>query len=79
MSKQTHNHKSRRFRRFFRSNKAVSALEYAVLVGVIAGAIGIAIATFGGQITKAMSNIGKQVKNTSVQTIQQAPSVPQPF
>ena len=29
-------HKSRRFRRFLKANEAVSALEYAILVGVIA-------------------------------------------
>ena len=41
-------HTSRRFRRFARANEAVSALEYAILVGVIAVAIGVALTTFSG-------------------------------
>ena len=33
MSNRVSKHKSRRFRRFVRANEAVSALEYAILVG----------------------------------------------
>ena len=51
MSNRVSKHKSRRFRRFFRANEAVSALEYAILVGVVAVAIGAALVTFGGKIT----------------------------
>ena len=42
MSKLISKHKSRRFRRFLKANEAVSALEYAILVGVIAVAVGAA-------------------------------------
>ena len=42
-------HTSRRFGRFARANEAVSALEYAILVGVIAVAIGVALTTFSGK------------------------------
>ena len=42
-------HQSRRFRRFLRANEAVSALEYAILVGVVAVAIGAALVTFSGK------------------------------
>ena len=54
-------HMSRRFRRFLRANKAVSALEYAILVGVIAVAISAAIATFGGKITSTIANLGRGI------------------
>ena len=54
-------HVSRRFRRFARANEAVSALEYAILVGVIAVAVGAAIVTFGGQITASLTAIGTDV------------------
>ena len=54
-------HVSRRFRRFVKANQAVSALEYAILVGVIAVAIAAALATFGGSLTTALGNIGGQI------------------
>ena len=58
-------HKSRRFRRFARDTKAVSALEYAILVGVIAVAIGAALFAFGGQIQTALTTIGTNVNTTA--------------
>ena len=42
-------HISRRLRRFVRANEAVSALEYAILVGVIAVAIAAALQAFSGR------------------------------
>ena len=51
-------HISRRFHRFLRANEAVSALEYAILVGVIAVAIGAALLTFSASITTALGKIG---------------------
>ena len=54
-------HRSRRLRRFARANEAVSALEYAILVGVIAIAIGAALTVFGGQITDTLEKVGKNV------------------
>lgn len=65
MSKQSSKHKSRRLRRFLKANEAVSALEYAILVGVIAAAVGGAILTFGGSITTAIGNLGTDIKNTT--------------
>ena len=65
MKKHTLMHKSRRFRRFLRANKAVSALEYAILVGVIAVAVGAAIFTFGGEIGTAIGNIGSDIGSTT--------------
>ena len=61
MSKQVSKHKSRRFRRFARANEAVSALEYAILVGVIAVAVGAALVAFGGNVKTAISTIGGKV------------------
>ena len=61
MMKTAIKHKSRRFRRFARANEAVSALEYAILVGVIAVAVGAAIVAFSGQISASLTAIGADV------------------
>ena len=47
--------------RFVRETKAVSALEYAILVGVIAVAVGAALATFGTNITATVEKVGKNI------------------
>ena len=54
-------HKSRRFRRFLRANKAVSALEYAILIGVISVGLAAALVTFSGDLTTAIEGIGDKV------------------
>lgn len=74
MSKQAPKHKSRRLRRFVRANEAVSALEYAILVGVIAVAIGAAITIFGADLKSTITEIGDKVDAVSTGTIQTAPS-----
>jgi Flp pilus assembly pilin Flp len=61
-------HQSRRFRRFLRTNEAVSALEYAMLVGVIAVAISAALVTFSDTITTALTTIGTEVKGMKIGT-----------
>ena len=61
MMKTAIKHKSRRFRRFLKANEAVSALEYAILVGVIAVAVGAALATFSGEISDALEEIGGEI------------------
>ena len=76
MSKQPHKHKSRRFRRFLWANDAVSALEYALVVGIIAVAVGVGIAFLGGKVEKAIKRVGTQVGNVTTPTI---PSAPSPF
>ena len=58
-------HVSRRFRRFVKANEAVSALEYSILVGVIAIGVGAAIATFSDTISAAISGIGTGVTTTT--------------
>ena len=50
-----------RFVRFLRESKGVSALEYAILIGVVAVAIGGALTIFSGQITAALSNAGAKI------------------
>ena len=59
-------HISRRLRRFARDNEAVSALEYALLVGVIAVALSAALVTFSGQIEKALKTIGDSVGGQTI-------------
>ena len=59
-------HISRRFRRFARANEAVSALEYAILVGVIAVGMAAALAAFETQIDAALTAIGGTVASTTV-------------
>ena len=59
----TKKHISRRLRRFARATEAVSALEYAILVGVVAVAIAAAMVTFSDDITTAVAAIGDNVDN----------------
>ncbi len=51
--------------RWLRDSRAVSALEYAILVGVISVAIALAVGTFGGNLTTAISNIGTDINATT--------------
>ena len=51
--------------RFVRANKAVSALEYAILVGVIVAGVGAALITFSDNIETALTNIGSGVDKTA--------------
>lgn len=57
-------HYAKSLGRFLRNNKAVSAMEYAILVGAIAVAIGIALTTFGTNITTAIEKIGDNLTST---------------
>ena len=54
-------HVSRRFRRFLWANEAVSALEYAILVGVVAVGIGATVATFWDSVEDGIEQIGGEV------------------
>lgn len=60
---------TRKFAHYLRHTRAVSALEYAILVGVIAVAIATALATFGGSIQTGMGVIGDKVKAPETTTI----------
>ena len=59
---------TRKFAHYLRHNRAVSALEYAILVGAIAVAMAGALATFSTQLTTALSNIGGSISTTTVST-----------
>ena len=52
------------FVRYLRNTKAVSALEYAILVGVIAVAIAAALLTFSGNMKTGMDAIGAKVSGS---------------
>ena len=62
---------SRRLRRFLKADEAVSALEYAVLVGVVVVGVGGAIYTFSGDVAEAITAVGNAVDDTgsSAQTL----------
>ena len=52
----------RRCGRFLRCERAVSALEYAILAGVIVAGVGAAIMTFSTNIADGIKSIGGKVK-----------------
>lgn len=53
------------FCRFLRADKAVSALEYAVLAGVVVAGVGGAVVAFTGDVQDAMENLGTNVTATA--------------
>lgn len=61
-------HISRRIRRFTKANEAVSALEYAILVGVITIGVGAAIAAFSKDVSDAIAAIGDGIGVTITET-----------
>ena len=48
----TRKHILRRLRRFAKANEAVSALEYALVIGVVSTVIAAALVTFGAEISR---------------------------
>ncbi len=54
-------HYTKKFAHYLRKNSAVSALEYAILVGVIAVVMAAAVATFTDDIGTALTTIGGKV------------------
>ena len=59
---------TKKFVHYLRHNRAVSALEYAILVGAIAVAMGAALTAFGTQITAALNAIGTTISTPTTQT-----------
>jgi len=58
---------SRRLRCFFRDNEAVSALEYAVLAGVVVAGMGAAVVSFETELTDAIEAVSTNLDgNTDV-------------
>ena len=58
---------TKKFVGYLRNNKAVSALEYALLVGIIAVAMSAAIFAFSGNMKDAVDKIGAKVKGAGTQ------------
>ena len=58
-----------RIKAFVRDSKAVSALEYAILVGIIAVAIATALGALSGDISTAITKIGEAVDDPTPSTI----------
>ena len=61
-----------RVRSYLKSTRGVSALEYAILVGVIAVALTAALTSFSGELTKALTTLSAKVTST-VATVGPAP------
>ena len=57
---------ARRFRRFIETTRGVSAIEYALLVGLVAVAVGAAIVTFSDDLQTAILAIGDDVATVEV-------------
>lgn len=58
-----------RFKAFLRGERGVSALEYAILVGVIVVAVVAALATFEDDLTTAIENLGDQIATTTADPV----------
>ena len=53
---------------YVRGTRAVSALEYAVMAGIVIVVVGGALAAFGTNITTALSNIAANLQTTANKT-----------
>ena len=60
---------TQKFARYLRNTRAVSALEYAILVGAIAIAVVVALNAFSDNIQTAMESIGNQINSISAPTV----------
>ena len=54
---------------FLRSTSAVSALEYALLVGIIATVVVAALVVFGGQLTAAFNAISPEIPEAASEVV----------
>ena len=57
-------------RRLVKDERAVSVIEYAILLGVIVGAVTLAVTQFGDSISTAINDIADRV-STTVATVGQ--------
>lgn len=65
---------AKQFVQYVRNNRAVSALEYAILVGVIVVAAVVAMNTFTSDMETAINQVGDNVKTTTTNTGSPSPS-----
>ena len=70
--------KDRSVQTFLRTQKGVSALEYALLVAVVAVTLGAALVTFSGSMTTGMNTVGSKVGAFNPGPVPMAPA-PSPF
>ena len=63
---------------FLRTREGVSALEYAILVAVIAVTLGAALVAFSGSMTTGMNTVGSRVGAFNPGPVPEAPA-PSPF
>ena len=61
---------ARRLRRFLETTRGVSAIEYALLVGLVAVAVGAALVTFSDDVQDAITGIGDTVATIDVAGVQ---------
>ena len=60
----------RRCGRFLRCERAVSALEYAILAGVVMAAVGTAIYAFSDNVADAIASLGGKIETeATAQTV----------
>ena len=52
---------TKKFAHYLRNTRAVSALEYAILIGIVATALTTALVAFSNTITGALTSLGKEV------------------
>lgn len=64
---------SRQIRGFLQAREGVSALEYAILVGIVTVGIGAAVATFSQEIQDVIADIGTTMEDNVDQAIEDAP------
>ena len=64
---------SQRVRRFLGVDEAVSALEYAMVVGIIAIAVGAALVVFAGKYKAPITTVAGKVGAITTPTIQVTP------
>ena len=60
---------NRRVAGFLRSTTAMSALEYALLVGVIATVIAAALVVFGDRMTDAINSISPEITDAAREVV----------
>ena len=54
----------RTVRRLVKDERAVSVIEYAILLGVVVAAVTVAVTQFGDTISTAITDIGSRVTST---------------
>ncbi len=59
-------HYTKEFRHYLRNTKAVSAIEYAILTGVVVAGIGAGVATFVEDMDLLLDNIGESLGTVDI-------------